>query len=58
MSHSTSTYPPPRTMVPVWPGTPRHQTLGRKLVGEVHLRLQAASRTTVLRIDLGSLFRL
>ena len=37
MSHSTSTYPPPRTMVPVWPGTPRHRTLGRKLVGGLFL---------------------
>ncbi|MET1061007.1 MAG: hypothetical protein ABWX84_15505 [Nocardioides sp.] len=36
MSHSTSTYPP-HPVLPVRPGTPRHRTLGRDLVGGLFL---------------------
>ena len=37
MSHSTSTHPAPASELPVWPATPRHRTLGRKLVGGLFL---------------------
>ena len=37
MSHSTSTHPAPLSEVPVWPATPRHRTLGRKVIGGLFL---------------------
>jgi hypothetical protein len=37
MSQSTATHPAPPSEVPVWPATPRHRTLGRKLVGGLFL---------------------
>jgi hypothetical protein len=37
MNPSTSTLPATPSVLPVWPATPRHRTLGRKLVGGLFL---------------------